>query len=386
MKKILISILVLLLTLVALSYTPQFSHLRNFIIWGKHTIHDYKSHPSREITKSSNPQPWPYDSLYNKKEIPKALLDSIDKNNTHAFLVIQNGKLLYERYWDGYDTARLSGSFSAAKSIISLLIGIALDEGKIKSLEEPAGNYLPHFKTNGLDKVRIKDLLTMSSGTNYKESDKGYFSLNASAYYGDDIEYMIAQLKQKEDPGIHWEYRSGDTQVLGLIVEKVFGQSITELVSERFAEPMGTEATGLWLLDGNKNHEKSFCCYNAIARDYARFGQLLLNKGKWNDKQIISSAYVKEATSPASHLKDPTEKNNPVDYYGYQYWILHYKTTSFAMNGLFGQYVYSIPEYNAVVVRLGESKIGRFVHHFQTENFVYIDAALAVLNPPANQN
>ena len=133
-------------------------------------------------------------------------------------------------------------SFSAAKSIISLLIGIAVDEGKIKSLEEPVGNYVPHFKTSGLEKVRIKDLLTMSSGTNYKESDKGYFSLNAYGYYGDDEEFMVNKMEYKEPSGVHWEYRSGDTQVLGLIVEKVFGQNISTLVSERFMQPMGAEA------------------------------------------------------------------------------------------------------------------------------------------------
>lgn len=386
MKKILLSVLVLLIAVIGLSYTPQLSHLRNYIAWGKHSIHDYKTHPYREVHKSTKPQSWPFDSLYNKKEIPQNLLDSIDLHDTHAFLVIQNGKLLFERYWDGYDSSRLSGSFSAAKSIISLLIGIALDEGKIKSVDEPVGTYIPHFKTKGLEKVRIKDLLTMSSGTNYKESDKGYFSLNASAYYGDDLEYMVSKLERKEEPGVYWDYRSGDTQVLGLIVEKAFGKSITALVSERFTEPMGAEATGLWLLDGGENREKSFCCYNAIARDYARFGQLLLNNGSWNGKQIVSAAYLKEATTPALYLKDRTENNNPVDYYGYQYWILNHKTKVLFMNGLFGQYVYSLPEYNAVVVRLGESKVGRFVHHFQTENFLYINAALSILDTAAKEN
>lgn len=386
MKKILITALILIASVIGLSYTPQLSHLRNYLIWGKHSIHDYKTHPSREIAPSSKPQPWAFDTAYNKKLIPQHLLDSIDLQDTHAFLVIQNGKLLYEKYWDGYDSSRLSGSFSAAKSIISLLIGIALDEGKIKSLDEPAGNYIAHFKTNGLEKVRIKDLLTMSSGTNYKESDKGYFSLNASAYYGDDIEYMVSKLERKEAPGEYWDYRSGDTQVLGLIVENVFGKSISQLVSERFMEPMGAELPGSWLLDGNQQHEKSFCCYNGIARDYARFGQLILNKGNWNGKQIVSSSYIDQATTPALYLKDRTENDNPVDYYGYQYWILNYKTKALFMNGLFGQYVYALPEYNAVVVRLGESKVGRFVHHFQTENFTYIDAALHILNPSTKQN
>jgi CubicO group peptidase (beta-lactamase class C family) len=304
----------------------------------------------------------------------------IDSNDTHAFLVIQDGKLLYEKYWDGYDSAKISGSFSAAKSIISLLIGIAIDEGKIKSVEEPAGNYLPHFKTNGLDKVRIKDLLTMSSGTNYNEGDKSYFSMNAYGYYGDDEEYMVNMMEKKEAPGVYWQYRSGDTQVLGLIVEKVFGQSISALVSERFMKPMGANADALWLLDGAEKHEKAFCCFNAVARDYAKFGQLVLNKGNWNGKQLVSEKYIAEATTPATSLKDRTENDQPVDFYGYQYWMVNHSGVHvIAQNGLFGQYVYIIPEKNAIVVRLGESKVTKPIHHHQPENFTYIDAALSLL-------
>ena len=379
-KKILISLLAIVLIIVGLTFTSRFSHLRNFAVWGAHTIHDYKTHPTRLVESGDHPQPWLFDSMYNKKEIPSEYMTIIDSNDTHAFLVIQNGKLVYEKYWDGYDTARLSGSFSAAKSIISLLIGIALDEGKIKSLEEPVSNYVPHFKTNGLEKIRIKDLLTMSSGTNYNEADKGYFSLNAYGYYGDDEEYMVGKMERKEEPGVYWQYRSGDTQVLGLIVEKVFNNSISELVSERFMKPMGAEADALWLLDGSKKHEKAFCCFNAVARDYARFGQLVLNKGKWNDKQIVSEKYINEATTPASYLKDRYEDDHPVDFYGYQYWMVnHSGVHAIAQNGLFGQYVYIIPEKNAVVVRLGESKVIKPIHHHQPENYTYIDAALSVL-------
>ena len=380
LKKIIISLLVIVVLIVGLSFTPQFSHLKNFAIWGKHSIHDYKTHPTRLVASGGAPQYWPLDSNYNKGVIPDSLMAVIDSNDTHAFIVIQNGKLLYEKYWDGYTPKTLSGSFSAAKSIISLLIGIALDEGKIKSLDEPVGNYVPHFKEAGLEKVRIKDLLTMSSGTNYRESDKSYFSLNASAYYGDDEGYLISQLKAKEPAGVHWDYRSADTQVLGFIVEKAFGQNISELVSERFMKPMGAEADALWLLDGNKNHEKAFCCFNGVAHDYARFGQLVLNNGQWNGKQIVSESYIKAATTPASYLKDPYENGNPVDFYGYQYWIVHHRGLSIpAQNGLFGQYVFIIKEKNAIVVRLGESKVIKPIHHSQPENFSYIDAALSIL-------
>lgn len=380
LKKLLLGLAFIFLVLIGLSYTPKFSHLRNFALWGKHSIHDYKTHPTRVVASGGAPQYWPLDSNYNKGVIPDSLMKIIDSNDTHAFLVIQNGKLLYEKYWDGYTPKTLSGSFSAAKSIISLLIGIALDEGKIKSLDEPVGNYVPHFKTSGLEKVRIKDLLTMSSGTNYKESELGYFSLNATAYYGDDEAYLIDQLKYKEPSGTTWDYRSADTQVLGFIVEKAFGDNISHLVSERFMKPMGAESDALWLLDGAKKHEKTFCCFNGVAHDYARFGQLVLNKGKWGDKQIVSETYVQAATTPASYLKDTFENNNPVDFYGYQYWIVHHRGLSVAsQNGLFGQYVFIIKEKNAIVVRLGESKVIKPIHHSQPENFSYIDAALSVL-------
>jgi CubicO group peptidase (beta-lactamase class C family) len=380
LKKIIISLLVIVALIVGLSFTPQFSHLKNFAIWGKHSIHDYKTHPTRLVASGGAPQYWPLDSNYNKGVIPDSLMAVIDSNDTHAFIVIQNGKLLYEKYWDGYTPKTLSGSFSAAKSIISLLIGIALDEGKIKSLDEPVGNYVPHFKEAGLEKVRIKDLLTMSSGTNYRESDLSYFSLNASAYYGDDEGYLISQLKAKEPAGVNWQYRSADTQVLGFVVEKAFGQNISELVSERFMKPMGAEADALWLLDGNKNHEKAFCCFNGVAHDYARFGQLVLNNGQWNGKQIVSESYIKAATTPASYLKDPYENGNPVDFYGYQYWIFKEQGHEVvAQNGLFGQYVYIIRDKNAIVVRLGESKVTKPIHHHQPENFSFAAAALSLL-------
>jgi CubicO group peptidase (beta-lactamase class C family) len=379
-KKISLVLLAIVIVVVGLAFTNQLAHLKNFIFWGEHTIHDYNTHPLRKVEKANAPQSWEYDSTYNSSTIPADFLSIIDSNDTHAFLVIQNGKLLFEKYWDGYDSTRLSGSFSAAKSIVSLLVGIALDEGKIKSLDEPVANYVDHFKTNGLDKITIKHLLTMSSGTNYMESDKSYFSMNAYGYYGDDLEYMVEMMEKKEDPGVFWQYRSGDTQVLGLLVEKAFGQNISTLVSERFYKPMGAEYDAFWLLDGEEKREKAFCCFNASARDYARFGQLVLNKGNWNGKQIVSEKYVTEATSPASFLKDREENNQPVDFYGYQYWILkHSNVTAIAQNGLFGQYVYIIPEKNAVVVRLGESKVTKPIHHFQPENYTYVDAALAIL-------
>ncbi|MEY4539806.1 MAG: hypothetical protein RLZZ306_1563 [Bacteroidota bacterium] len=380
MKKILIVLLLLCVSAYGLTFTNKFAHLRNFATWGSHSIFDFRTHPTRIVQASAKPQPWIIDSSYNKKEIPDSLMKVLEDNHTIAFLVIQDGKIKYEHYWDGHAKDSLSGSFSAAKSMISLLIGIAVDEGKIKSLDQSVSDFIPSFKEGGKEKITIKNLLTMSSGTSWLEKDKGYFSLNAMGYYGDDEQYVVDNYEFKEPAGVNWEYRSGDTQALGLVVEKVFGKNISTLVSERFLQPMGAEKNALWLLDGGKNHEKAFCCFNGIARDYARFGQLILNNGKWNDKQIVSEKYMKEATNPASYLKDPTENNNPVDYYGYQFWILNRGgRTVPMMNGLFGQYVYAVKDKNTVIVRLGNSPIGKFYHHFQGDALKYLDAGLSVL-------
>jgi CubicO group peptidase (beta-lactamase class C family) len=380
MKKIVLGMLFSLVAMVGLTFTNKFAHLRNFVSWGPHSIFDFRTHPTRIVQASNQPQPWGIDSSYNKKEIPDSLLKVLEDNHTIAFLVIQDGKIKYEHYWDGHGKDSLSGSFSAAKSMISLLIGIALDEGKIKSLDQPVGDFIPSFKVGGKEKITIRNLLTMSSGTSWLEKDKGYFSLNAMGYYGDDEQYVVDNFDYKEPAGVNWEYRSGDTQALGLVVEKVFGNNISTLVSERFLQPMGAEKDALWLLDGGKNHEKSFCCFNGIARDYARFGQLILNNGQWNGKQLVSQQYLQEATSPATYLKDPTEANKPVDYYGFQYWIMNRGgRTVPMMNGLFGQYVYAIKDKNAVIVRLGKSPIGKYYHHFQGDALQYLDAGLSVL-------
>ena len=380
LKKSLIGVSLTAILFTVTLYLPSFDHVRNFMAWGKHSIFDYRTHPTRDIENGDAPQVWPHDSLYNKVELTDSLLAKIDSNNTHAFLVIQDGKILYEKYFDGYTKDSISGSFSAAKSIISMLVGIGVSEGKIKSLDEHVGNYVPHFKEGDLAKITIKDLLTMSSGTSYKESDQSYMGLAAKMYYADDQEYVVNLMEAKEPAGVNWEYRSGDTQVLGLIVEKAFGKNISELTSEYFMKPMGAENDSKWLLDGESKHEKAFCCFNGVARDYARFGELMRTNGKWKDKQLVPEDYMKAATSPASYLKDPTEGGKLVDFYGYQFWVFNHRGFSIpTMNGLFGQYVYTIREKNAIIVRLGETKVEKHVHHFQPENFTYIDAALSIL-------
>ena len=152
-KKILIALLLLIVIGFIALQTPPFTHVRNFIAWGPHSIYDWKTHPQRAIAASSHPEPWGMDSSYNKGTMNDSLLKMMEKKNTLAYIVIQDGKIKYEKYWDGYNAKTISGSFSAAKSVISMLIGIALEQKKINSLDQKVSTILPEFLEDGKETV-----------------------------------------------------------------------------------------------------------------------------------------------------------------------------------------------------------------------------------------
>ena len=371
----------LLLAGTALTYAPPLVHIRNYVERGAVDILDYKKHPVRQVLASARPEPWPLDSNFNKAKISQNLIDTLEKYETTAFLVFKDGKLKYEHYWEGYDTKTLSQSFSAAKSVISMLVGIALNENKIKSLDEPISHYIGSFSEGEKKKITIRHCLTMSSGLDWHEKDRGVFSNNAYGYYGEDIAKVIDNLTVEKPVGKEFEYRSGDTQILGLVLEKAYNKKISDLVSEKIFQRIGSETDALWMLDKAKGREKAFCCFAPTARDYARFGHLMLWKGAWGQQRIVSEKYMNQALSPATNLLDP-KTNAPLQVYGFQVWMQPYKNLQTgSMRGLLGQLVWAIPSENAVVVRLGHKespeKVGPY---FRQDSEAYLAAALEVLH------
>ncbi|MFN4147477.1 MAG: serine hydrolase domain-containing protein [Runella sp.] len=364
-----------------LTYTPPFSHIRHYVERGEVGILDYQKHPTRQVLASTKPEPWPLDSHYNQAIISPPLLDSLEKYRTTAFLVFQNGKLKYEKYWEGFDTLSRSQSFSAAKSVISMLIGIALSEGKIKSLDQPIADFIGSFESGEKSKITIRNCLTMSSGLNWHEADRGVFSNNAYGYYGEDIAKVIDGLQVEKPIGKEFEYRSGDTQILGLVLEKVYNKKIADLASEKIFQRIGSESNGLWMLDRPQGREKAFCCLAITARDYARFGHLMLWEGQWKGRAVVPQAYMEEAMRPASYLLNRHTKQ-PQEVYGFQFWIQKYQDSIYtvSMRGLKSQLIWAIPSRNAVVVRLGFEETphepGVF---FRPESYSYLDAAMQVL-------
>jgi CubicO group peptidase (beta-lactamase class C family) len=353
-------------------------YVKKALWYGGPDVDDYKIFYNRVIEAGKH-IPWRKHSNYNKFVIPKKRRDIIESYNPIAALVIQNEKIIYEEYWDGYTKDSVSNSFSAAKSIVSLLIGIALDEGKIASLDQKIGDFIKAYSTGSKSELTIRQVLTMSSGLNWKETYVTPFSTTAKAYYGSDLDSLISGLDVVEKPGVEFEYLSGNTQLLAMVVQAATGKHISDFTSEKIWKHIGAQHDALWNLDGKNGMEKAYCCFNTNVRDFARFGQLILNKGKWNGKRIISKKYVKEATSPKKYLKDKLT-GDTVDFYGFQWWIITYNGMQIPyMRGILGQYIFVIPDKNAVVVRLGHNRSKEIINHHPKDVYDYLEDAFLLL-------
>ncbi len=349
-----LSIGFLLTTLLLLFNGCQFGR---FVFYNFANITDYKIFASRPL-KSAETK-FIFNKSLNAKS-PKALtVDKnksvtfdkyLEQNNTVAFLIIKNDSIQYEKYFKGYDEQSIVASFSMAKSVTSMLIGCALDEHLIQSVEEPITNYIPELKARGFEKVKIKHLLQMTSGIKFNESYINPFGDAASFYYGLNLRKAISKMKMESEPGKKFEYKSGNTQVLGLVLERALkNKSVSNYLQEKLWSPLGMEYDATWSIDQKKNGlEKTFCCINARARDFAKLGRLYKNKGNWNGEQLVSKAWVEESTK-----LDTSE--GAVDYYRYQWWIPT-PNQDFMAEGHLGQFIYVNPAKDLIIVRLGKSE------------------------------
>jgi len=377
-RKLKIAGLVVLAALAIYLALPQNHYIVRALIYQQVNIDDYKIFHNRTV-KAGTPQPWRLHAKYNTYQLTNDQLKYFNDFRTVAFMVVKDTALLFESYWDGYGKDSYSNSFSMAKSIVSLLMGCALSDGYVKSIDEPVGNYLPEFAEGDKAKITIKHLLTMSSGLSWDESYSTLFSLTTQGYYGNNLPKLVLNQTVVKEPGKTFEYRSGDTQLLSLIVEKATGKTLSDYASEKIWSKIGAEHDALWCLDRKEGVEKAFCCFNTNARDFARFGQLVLNGGKWNGEQVVPESYLNEALTPASYLFDP-ETNKNVDFYGYQWWMINvdgYKT--WYARGLLGQYIFVIPDLNAVVVRLGHVRNNNRIDGTPEDVYQYIRYGISIV-------
>ena len=378
LKKFLKWLLIIVVLLVATLYITDTDYLikavRTIYMKGHTTayLEDYK-HFDNETIANATPQPWPNHKNYNSVKATDALQNINKSNGTIAYVIIKNDSIWFENYYDGFGEDSKSNSFSMAKSYVSGLMFKAIEEGFIKSLDQPVGDFFPEFSEGLAAKMTVGDLSSMASGTNWDEAYYSPFSITTRAYFDDDLEKVILGLKVVNEPGTAYKYASGDTQLLAMVIEKATGKKLYNYLSESFWKPLGSENSTLWQVDSD-DHDlvKAYCCIASNAKDFARFGKLFKDHGKWNGKQILDSTHVAKMVTPR-FAESPQ--------YGYGWWL---KDTGdkrfFMMRGHLGQYVIVEPDDNVIIVRLGHSKgAGDAVASFTNDISVYIDEAYKMM-------
>ncbi|KAB1066911.1 serine hydrolase [Tamlana haliotis] len=379
MKIFLKGIILILIAAVALLYIFDYDYIlrgAKIVYFTGHKtafIDDYTYFDNDTIKKGNTTSPWPTHQNYNTVEPTKKLEKVNESWGTVAFLIIKNDSIWYENYHEDYTKDSKTNSFSMAKSITTALLGKAIMDGDIKNLDQPVSDFYPEYEGS---KITVGDLASMASGLDWVESYTSPFSVTARANYDDDLAETILNQKVVEEPGKAFKYLSGNTELLGMVIEKATGKSLSNYLSESFWKPMGAANDALWQVDDSEHRlAKAFCCISSNARDFARFGKLYKNFGKWEGQQLLDSAYVAKSVKP--RFKDGPE-------YGYGWWLKEQNGKDFfMMRGHLGQYVIVQPEDDVIIVRLGHRKSRDYGHTdavFTNDIVTYIDEAYKMLS------
>jgi len=322
----------------------------------------YKQYPNSTVKRSGPvfelretlrtlPETYMYTGETNK------IADWIDRTDTTGLLVIKDGVVAFEKYYDGNEKSTRWISMSVAKSFVSFLIGVALEEGKIKSLQDPVDRYAPNLKGSGYESVSLKNVLQMSSGVRFTE-DYGDLKSDivrlVASFTSGSLNEFVGNLQNEQKPGTFNKYVSADTQVLGMVLAGATKKSLTDYMQEKLWSRLGAEYDAEWLTDPTGT-EMAFGGLNATLRDYARFGLLYLNRGiNFKGEQLVSARWVKASVTPdAPHLmpgKDNPNSSWPMGY-GYQWWIPENPEGDFTAIGIYGQFIYVHPKYNVVIAK-----------------------------------
>jgi CubicO group peptidase (beta-lactamase class C family) len=363
----------------------QSCYVGRFFIYNFADVRDYKKFPKTELHKSETPFYFINGSQSSNIRLPKTVKgkhktysfeSALKKTGTVSFIIIRNDSILYQWLRPGKDNGSITTTFSMSKSFLSALIGIAIEDGYIHSVEDSITNYLDFLDKNEFGKVTIQDVLDMRSGIKFGENYFNPFGDIAKYYYGTHLKKYMKHLKMESEPGKKFRYISLNTQLLALILEKATGKTPTAYLQEKLWTPLGMEYDATWSVDSKKNKtEKAFCCINGRAIDYAKLGRLYLNKGLWNGRQIVSKEWVEESTTfkyrknnfvysnhwwhTRDHIPAKDSVHIDVPYYIDPYanipnsYVVKPSGDFFAQ-GLLGQYLYMYPEKNIIIVRMSK--------------------------------
>ena len=342
--------------------------------------------PSKAIHRSGEPHKFPVDirelnDTYEFKGETKSIEEFFEKTVTTGFLVVKDDTIVTERYFLGATEETTFTSMSVAKSFVSALVGVAIDDGLIESVDAPITDYVPKLKGSGYDGVPIKHVLQMSSGVAFDEEYDNLFSDINMMFYevfglGKSLDDYMASLKPQSPSGSTSYYRSCDTQALGMLISSVTGKTVPEYLEEKIWSKIGMEYDAFWSTD-DFGTEIAFGFLNAALRDYAKFGTLFLHNGNWNGEQIVSESWARESVAPDNPNLQPGEKPEGFETFGtfgyqYQWWIPDRPDEEFMAIGVWGQYIYVNRKENLVVVKTSVDP------DFEANNYEHDDETMAI--------
>jgi len=334
---------------------------------------EYQIFDNRKV-ETSNPQPLPKSKLYNSARLDAETENTLKEFQAHAFAIIRNDSLIHEQYWDGFSDTSHTNSFSMAKTYCGILLGCALKDGYIKSLDEPVGKYIPEFSEGDKSKITLRNLTTMTSGIDFDESYASPFAYPAEGYYSGDLYKASCAQGMCEEPGTTFNYLSGNTALQGICISKAVGKPLSQYLSERLWKDIECMQPAWWSLDKANGQEKGFCCLNSNVTDFARIGMLFLNYGKWKGKQVLDSEFVAQSISPFNCKESDGTPNKT---YGYNWWLTEHKGEKiFYARGILGQYVICVPSRKMVIAKLSRKRRPAGSTHTPPDVAMLIDAAL----------
>ena len=351
--------------IVALVISGSSDYVYRSYVWGASDIQDYEKFPFRDILNAPPAFHFEPSDSSTAFQPPQGFDDLMAKSGTTAFLIIQDDRLLYEKYFNGFQRDSWFTSFSVVKSFDSALVGIALSEGLIGSVDDPVIRYIPELSGRGLDALTIRNLLKMDCGVSYQESEMfdilGYQSDDSKTYYMPDLRSLALTIKPSQEAiGSCFHYNNYYPILEGMILERTTGMSVSQYLQERIWKPLGMEYSATWSINqAGDGLEKMESGLNARAIDFAKFGRLYLNKGNWNGIQIVPESWVVESTAP-----DPTDNRpqigevqlpKPEGYYQYHWWGTKRANGlyDFTAVGHLGQYIFVRPDRNLIILRFG---------------------------------
>lgn len=378
-KKTIISLLGLILITLAVLIGTGNSYIltavqRTYLV-GNVTanVNDHTEFKVHEI-KAAEPSIIQPAANYNAIPLPDDFNDYLKHFGAISYLVVKDNQVVSEHYFNGYNERSKTNSFSMAKTVLTLLLGIAIEEGHIKSLDQKLTDLLPEFKDdpNG-QHATIGQLSLMNSGYEWTEHYYSPFSPTVELLYGDDVSNFVLSGHFSAKPGEFWEYSSASTQLLGIALMRALkknnaANSLSDYLSRKLWQPMQMNDDALWHTD-DSGMELAYCCINTNARNFAKLGLLMLNSGQWNGQQLVPSKFIQTMTTPIGQ-----------PYYGYSTWLsLDTEPGYYWFSGHLGQYIIVVPEHNMIIVRIGETR-NNDLDFRSTELPEYVNQALRLVS------